>query len=146
MRYLLICIVFCGCASQKSIVDLCADKFLIKDSIIFVDKYDTIFEFKPQDTLYLWDNKYIHDTTRIKSIKTIIKYKEKMIYRENLAKVESLNKENKKLLDENKVKQDTIVELKEKLKVYRGVRNMFIAVLLLALIFSVIIKTISKKW
>lgn len=139
MKYIAILLIFISCNSERRIIGVCADKFLIRDSIVYLDKYDTIFEYKQGDTMYLWDNRYIHDTTRVKSIKNIIKYQEKIVYRENVAKVKVLEGENEK----NGI---AIIKLKEQLKLYKTIRNIIIAIMLLSIFFSIYIKTISKKW
>jgi hypothetical protein len=146
MKYIIILLIFISCNSQKKIIGLCADKFIIKDSIVYIDKYDTIFDIKQPDTLFLWDNKYIYDTTRIKTIKNIIKTKEKIVYRENKARVEQLSIDNKKLSENNTNKNLIIHKLKDQLRYYKTIRNLIISILVLAIFFSIYIKTISKKW
>lgn len=139
MKYIAILLIFISCNSEKRIIGVCADKFLIRDSVVYVDRYDTIYDYRQGDTMYLWDNKYIHDTTTIKSIKGIVKYKEKIVYRENVAMV-------KVLKDENEKNSITIIKLKEQLKLYKTIRNIIISIVVLSIFFSIYLKTISKKW
>jgi hypothetical protein len=146
LTFFIFCILLISCHSEKKIIGLCADKFIIKDSIVFIDRYDTIFEYKKADTILFWENKYIYDTTTIKTIKNIVKYQDKIIYRENVANIELLKIDNKQLYEVNSKLQNKITELKEELKVYKTIRNTIFAITLLAVLFSFLIKTISRKW
>ena len=142
----LFAVILISCNTEKKIIGLCADKFIIKDSIVFIDRFDTIFEPHQIDTMYLWNNKYIFDTIKLKTIKSINKYQDKIIYRENTAKVDILNNKLKDIEKVNNQQQQEVMKMKEQIKVYKILRNMFFALVLLSIFFYIYLKTISKKW
>lgn len=144
MRYIIILLLFISCNSQRDITGICAEKFIIKDSIVFVNRYDTIFEKGIHDTLVFWDNKYFFDTISINKIKHINKYVDKIIYRENTAKIEALNISYNKLNAKNKEQEIEIIKMKEKIKFYNNLRNIIIACIMLLLVLYISLK-INKK-
>jgi hypothetical protein len=146
MKYLLLILLFTSCISEKELTNQCADKFIIKDSIVYVERYDTIYEASKIDTTILWDSKYIIDTLEIKKIKRINKYIDKIVYRENVAKIEMMKKEKDELVKDAEQKNSLLIKLNERIKTYNTIRNIVISIIILAIFFSIYIKTISKKW
>lgn len=146
MKYISILIIFSSCIPQKKIIELCADRYTIKDSIIYIDRYDTVYEFKQAEAVYFWDNKYIYDTIEVKKIKAVNKYIDKVIYRENKAKLELLEIEKRKIIKEKEEVTEKMKKAEYQLKVYKQIRNLIFALLLLSITFYISLKTIFKKW
>jgi hypothetical protein len=144
MRYLILILLFSSCISEKKLTTECADKFIIRDSVVYIERYDTLYEKGVHDTLVLWENKYYTDT--INRIKSINKYIDKIIYRENTARVQSLNNLYSEL--DKKYKEELIEgnKMKEQIKFYKSIRNVIIGCSILFILFTIYIKTISKKW
>ena len=133
--------ILSSCVSTNRLSKLCDDKFVIKDSIIYIDRYDTIWESIPNDTLIdvITRTDTINQYFERNKIKYINKYKDKIVYRENTGLVYQLKSQNDKISSKNK-------ELEMKLKFYKKMRNILIAIILFAISFQIILKTITKKW
>lgn len=146
MRFIIVLLIFSSCISEKKINQLCIDKYIIKDSVIYIERQDTIYEYLKADTIYFWNNKYIQDTITIKKIKSINKYIDKIVYRENTAKIDLLEKEKQELIQDKNNITNLMTKINEQLKVYKLFRNLIVAIALLSLFFYIYLKTISKKW
>lgn len=146
MKYIIAIFLFTSCISQKKLTDKCVDKFIIKDSVVYVNRYDTLYEKGVHDTLVFWNNKYYYDTITINKIKSINKYVDKIIYRENTAKVESLNVMYQALDKKYQQQINEAIKMKEQIKFYKTIRNLIIGCSILFILFTIYIKTISKKW
>jgi len=150
MRYLIICLLFISCASEKKLAKICADKFPIKDSTIIIEKIDTTYEYIKGDSIrvpiYLKGSVVYKDTIcpPVKA-RVVTKTKEKIVYQENTAKIrvfelqiQKISQEKQKLTDENNKLKDTI-------KNKTNQRN--ILLIILAIIISLwFIKIGLKKW
>lgn len=130
-----------SCISANRLSKLCSDKFIIKDSIIYIDRYDTIYEAIPNDTIIdlITRTDTINQYFERKRIKYINKVKDKIVYRENTGLVYQLKSQNDKISNKNK-------ELEMELKFYKKLRNILIGIILFTISFQIILKTITKKW
>lgn len=146
MKYIYILILFTSCVSTKRIADKCADNFIIKDSVIYQERYDTIYEQAKHDTLIFWDNKYIFDTIKSNKIISINKYIDKIVYRENAAKIYLLNNQNDVLKKTNDAMGIRIDKLEENLKVYKIIRNTIITISIFILLGLLLLKKLPTKW
>lgn len=134
-------VLLTSCISTNKLSQLCSDKFIIKDSIIYIDRYDTIFEIIPNDTIIdlITRTDTINQYFERKRIKYINKVKDKIVYRENTGLVFQLKSQNDKMLGRNK-------QLETELRLYKKLRNILIGIILFAISFQIILKTITKKW
>lgn len=145
MRYIIILFLFSSCITQKEFRQLCQDKYIIKDSIIYYDRYDTIYEKLKGDTIIFWDNKFIHDTTIVKKIKHINKYTEKIIYRENVANLLTC-RDSIKMYNEKYKKLDVAYN-KDKISLmkYRYAAFAIFIVFAILILFNILLSKI-KIW
>jgi hypothetical protein len=146
MKYIYTLILFTSCVGSKNIADKCADKFIIKDSVIYQERYDTIYEQAQHDTLIFWGNKYIVDTIKSNKIISINKYIDKIIYRENAAKIYVLNNQNNVLKKTNDAMGIRIDKLEANIKVYKIIRNTIIAISIFMLLLLFLLKKLPTKW
>lgn len=146
MKYIFIILIFLSCNTEKKVIGICADKFIIKDSIVYVERYDTIYEAPIHDTTIFWNNRYINDTISIKKIRTINKYIDKIVYRENVARVVELNNENTILHKSKEALGVRVDKLESELQIYKIIRNTIISLFISILLLLFLLKKLPTKW
>ncbi len=134
------CIVFYSCITEKKISAICIEKYPAKDSIVVEVKIDTLYEYIKGDSTIvevpIHDSVYIKDTSfyKTKTLK-VTKTIQKLVYRENTAKIEVLSKEldnaNKKVKELNEKYKMLSLENKEfkKIRLYIIVALVIMSVL-----------------
>lgn len=136
---ILIIVFLSSCMSEKKLAKICSDKYPVKDSIIVIEKIDTTYEYIEGDSIrvpYIVNNviKYIDTICPEKKVKTIVKYKEKVVYQENTAK----STYYKLLLDSvvlvNTKQNEKIIKQGDKITDLKQFKHYTIGILLLILI------------
>jgi ribosomal protein L14E/L6E/L27E len=105
--------------SNKKLAQKCADKFPIKDSTVIVERVDTTYITIKGDTIkvpFKLGDSIIYKLVQCppKKLAQVVKYKEKVVYQENTAKVAVLKIYNDSLKVQNALHKENIAELQEK--------------------------------
>ena len=108
-----------SCMSNKKLAQKCADKFPIKDSTVIVERVDTTYITIKGDTIkvpFKSGDSIIYKLVQCppKKLAQVVKYKEKVVYQENTAKVAVLKIYNDSLKVQNALHKEKIAELEEK--------------------------------
>jgi len=108
-----------SCMSNKKLAQKCADKFPIKDSTVIVERVDTTYITIKGDTIkvpFKLGDSIIYKLVQCppKKLAQVVKYKEKVVYQENTAKVAVLKIYNDSLKVQNALHKENIAELQEK--------------------------------
>jgi hypothetical protein len=108
-----------SCMSNKKLAQKCADKFPIKDSTVIVERVDTTYITIKGDTIrvpFKSGDSIIYKLVQCppKKLAQVVKYKEKVVYQENTAKVAVLKIYNDSLKVQNALHKENIAELQEK--------------------------------
>lgn len=150
MRYLIICLLFVSCYSEKKIAKICAEKYPIKDSTIIIEKIDTTYEYIKGDSIkvpYYLKGEVVYKDTICPPVKVpkVIKSKEKIVYQENTAKsalfdfqMKDMSQKLAKVNAENKKLQETI-------KNRTNQRNTLLIILVIIILLWVL-KITLKRW
>lgn len=108
-----------SCMSNKKLAQKCADKFPIKDSTVIVERIDTTYVVVKGDTIrvpFKSGDSIVYKLVQCppKKVAQVIKYKEKVVYQENTAKVAVLKIYSDSLKVKNILQKEKIAELQEK--------------------------------
>lgn len=108
-----------SCMSNKKLAQKCADKFPIKDSTVIVERVDTTYVVVKGDTIrvpFKSGDSIVYKLVQCppKKVAQVIKYKEKVVYQENTAKVAVLKIYSDSLKVKNILQKEKIAELQEK--------------------------------
>ena len=108
-----------SCMSNKKLAQKCADKFPIKDSTVIVERVDTTYVVVKGDTIrvpFISGDSIVYKLVQCppKKLAQVVKYKEKVVYQENTAKVAVLKIYNDSLKLQNALSKEKIAELQEK--------------------------------
>ena len=108
-----------SCMSNKKLAQKCADKFPIKDSTVIVERVDTTYVVVKGDTIrvpFKSGDSIVYKLVQCppKKLAQVVKYKEKVVYQENTAKVAVLKIYNDSLKLQNSLSKEKIAELQEK--------------------------------
>lgn len=108
-----------SCMSSKKLAQKCADKFPIKDSTVIVERVDTTYVVVKGDTIrvpFKSGDSIVYKLVQCppKKVAQVVKYKEKVVYQENTAKITILNILNDSLKVKNALSKEKIAELQEK--------------------------------
>lgn len=108
-----------SCMSSKKLAQKCADKFPIKDSTVIVERVDTTYVVVKGDTIrvpFKSGDSIVYKLVQCppKKVAQVVKYKEKVVYQENTAKVAVLKIYNDSLKVQNALSKEKIAELQEK--------------------------------
>jgi hypothetical protein len=108
-----------SCMSNKKLAQKCADKFPIKDSTVIVERVDTTYVVVKGDTIrvpFKSGDSIVYKLVQCppKKLAQVVKYKEKVVYQENTAKVAVLKIYNDSLKLQNALSKEKIAELQEK--------------------------------
>ena len=108
-----------SCMSNKKLAQKCAEKFPIKDSTVIVERVDTTYVVVKGDTIrvpFKSGDSIIYKLVQCppKKLAQVVKYKEKVVYQENTAKVAVLKIYNDSLKLHNALSKEKIAELQEK--------------------------------
>ena len=81
-----------SCMSNKKLAQKCADKFPIKDSTVIVERIDTTYVVVKGDTIkvpFKSGDSIVYKLVQCppKKVAQVVKYKEKVVYQENTAKI-----------------------------------------------------------
>jgi hypothetical protein len=138
-------VFFSSCMSEKKLAKTCAEKYPIKDSVIYIERSDTIINTIKGDTIRIrisLKDTLIKLDTICPEVKynTITKYKDKIIYQENTALSDyrlmvinqQIDKMNEMILQNN--------IQKEKIKELRMFKVITISLFLLLLILYLLYK------
>ena len=150
MRYLIICLLFVSCVSEKKIAKICAEKYPIKDSTIIIEKIDTTYEYIKGDSIkvpFYLKGEVIYKDTICPPVKfpMITKSKEKIVYQENTAKsalfefqMKDMSQKLAKVNDDNK-------KLEDKVRSRTKQRNILLIILGIIILLQVL-KFALKRW
>jgi ribosomal protein L14E/L6E/L27E len=119
IKILFVMFVLQSCMTNKKLAQKCADKFPIKDSTVIVERIDTTYVTIKGDTIrvpFKSGDSIVYKLVQCppKKLAQVVKYKEKLVYRENTAKVTILNILNDSLKVQNALHKEKIAELQEK--------------------------------
>ncbi len=150
MRIIFLLIFLTSCMSEKKLAKVCAEKFPIKDSIVVIETTDTTYEYIKGDSIRIYTkiNEKIYVTDTIcpeKKVPTIIKFRDKIVYQENTARIrvcQEVSDSLAKVLDEVKGKNKN---LQEKISNRTKQRNWLILILALIIAWK-IVKIKIKQW
>ena len=134
MRYLIICLLFVSCASEKKIAKICAEKYPIKDSTIIIEKIDTTYEYIKGDSIkvpFYLKGEVLYKDTICPPVKfpKITKSKEKIVYQENTAKSALFEFQMKDISQKLAKLNDTNVKLEAELKETKKQRNTILLII-----------------
>lgn len=141
---------FTSCMSEKKLAQVCADKYPVKDSTVIIERIDTTYEYVKGDSIkvpfYIKGEVIYKDTIcpPVKS-KLVTKYKEKIVYQENTAKltikdniIQNLNvsvHEYLKKIDELKKSNESLIKF----------RNIVLGIMFVIVLATFIIAFIQAK-
>lgn len=119
IKILFLMFVLQSCMTNKKLAQKCADKFPIKDSTIIVERIDTTYVTIKGDTVkvpFKVGDSIVYKLVQCppKKLAQVVKYKEKVVYQENTAKLTVLKLLNDSLIIENELLNRDIVKLQEK--------------------------------
>lgn len=119
IKVVVLMLVLQSCSTNKKLAQKCADKFPIKDSTVIVERVDTTYITIKGDTVrvpFKSGDSIVYKLVQCppKKLAQVIKYKEKVVYQENTAKITVLNILNDSLKVQNALHKQKIVELQEK--------------------------------
>ena len=150
MRYLIICLLFVSCVSEKKIAKICAEKYPIKDSTIIIEKIDTTYEYIKGDSIkvpFYLKGEVIYKDTICPPVKfpKITKSKEKIVYQENTAKSALFEFQMKDMSQKLAKANDDNKKLEDKVRSRTKQRNILFIILGLIILIQ-IIKYALKRW
>jgi hypothetical protein len=142
MRYLIICLLFVSCVSEKKIAKICADKYPIKDSTIIIEKIDTTYEYIKGDSIkvpFYLKGEVIYKDTICPPVKVplVTKSKEKIVYQENTAKNALFEYQMKDMSQKLAKVNDVNKQLEEKLHKRTKQRNIVFIILGIIILYMV---------
>jgi hypothetical protein len=149
----LILVFLTSCMSQKKLAKVCADKFPVKDSTIIIEKIDTTYEYVKGDSIRV--QMVVHDSVLIKDticppvkIPKVTRYKEKIVYQENTAKVFVCESELKKVTQKcTKLEHDNAQLVAENKKYKKiGLYALFGLLVIVALIVLKVVRSATRLW
>ena len=119
IKILFVMFVLQSCMTNKKLAQKCADKFPIKDSTVIVEKIDTTYITIKGDTIrvpFKSGDSIVYKLVQCppKKLAQVVKYKEKIVYQENTARLTIYKILNDSLKVENALHKEKIVELQEK--------------------------------
>lgn len=108
-----------SCTTNKKLAQKCAQQFPIKDSTVIVERIDTTYITIKGDTIKVpvkVGDSIVYKLVQCpsKKLAQVVKYKEKVVYQENTAKITLLNILNDSLKVQNALHKEKIAELQEK--------------------------------
>lgn len=138
IKFVVLAFVLQSCSSTNQLAKKCASKFPIKDSTIVIEKIDTTYITVKGDTVKVPVKSgdsivYVKAVCPPKKVATVTKYKEKVVYQENTAKVKSL--ENV-ILDLNKELAKTQEKLESKEKELSRVIKLALSLLFILIVIG----------
>jgi hypothetical protein len=150
MRYLIICLLFVSCVSEKKIVKICAEKYPIKDSTIIIEKIDTTYEYIKGDSIkvpFYLKGEVIYKDTICPPVKIpkITKSKEKIVYQENTAKSALFEFQMKDMSQKLAKANDDNKKLEDKVRSRTKQRNILFIILGL-IILLLYLKITLNRW
>lgn len=150
MRYLIICLLFVSCVSEKKIAKVCAEKYPIKDSTIIIEKIDTTYEYIKGDSIkipFYIKGEVIYKDTICPPVKfpKITKSKEKIVYQENTAKSALFEFQMKDMSQKLAKVNDDYKKLEQKMRSRTKQRNILFIILGIIILFKVL-KYALYRW
>lgn len=150
MRYLIICLLFVSCVSEKKIAKICAEKYPIKDSTIIIEKIDTTYEYIKGDSIkvpFYLKGEVIYKDTICPPVKIpkITKSKEKIVYQENTAKSALFEFQMKDMSQKLAKANDDNKKLEDKVRSRTKQRNILLIILGL-IILLLYLKITLNRW
>lgn len=146
----LVLFAFTSCMSEKKLAQVCAEKYPVKDSTVIIERIDTTYEYVKGDSIkvpfYIKGAVVYKDTIcpPVKS-KVVTRYKEKVVYQENTAKlaikdniIQNLNvsvHEHLKKIDELKKSNESLIKF----------RNIVLGIMFVIVLATFIIAFIQAK-
>lgn len=119
IKILFLMFVLQSCMTNKKLAQKCADKFPIKDSTIIVERIDTTYVTIKGDTVkvpFKVGDSIVYKLVQCppKKLAQVVKYKEKIVYQENTARLTIYKILNDSLKIQNALHKEKIAELQEK--------------------------------
>jgi hypothetical protein len=150
MRYIIICLLFVSCVSEKKIAKVCAEKYPIKDSTIIIEKIDTTYEYIKGDSIkipFYIKGEVIYKDTICPPVKfpKITKSKEKIVYQENTAKSALFEFQMKDMSQKLAKVNDDYKKLEQKVRSRTKQRNILFIILGIIILFKVL-KYALYRW
>lgn len=143
--------LFCltSCVSEKKLAKICAEKYPIKDSIVYVASTDTLYEYVKGDSIkleYIVNNviKYKDTICPPKRVKTIIKSTQKIVYQENTAKTHILQVKCDDLMTNTRKLENNIADKDIKITNLQRFKNYTISLLIVLAMYTGIMLYLKK--
>jgi hypothetical protein len=146
----LIVFAFTSCMSEKKLAQVCAEKYPVKDSTIIIEKVDTTYAYIKGDSIkvpFYLKGEVVYKDTICPPVKVaqVTKYKEKIVYQENTAKlsikdniIQTLNvsvHEHLKTIDELKKSNESLIKF----------RNIVLGIMFVIVLATFIVAFIQAK-
>ena len=150
MRFVFLLIFISSCMSEKKLAKVCADKFPVKDSIVVIETTDTTYEYIKGDSIRIYTkiNEKVYVTDTIcpeKKVATVIKFRDKVVYQENTAKIKVCEEANNNMMKVLDATTDKNKNLQEKIDNRTKQRNWLVLILALIIAWK-IIRLKIKQW